>query len=72
MINEEVRKAVEVRLKVGENILWAVSADDAYRAESQDITFTDRVWNYVMGTLVLGMVCYHASENLIALSLIHI
>jgi len=63
MLDENVRKAMEVRLKSGEKILWAESASAKVRAESEGMTTQDRVWQYVVAIFFLGSTLFYGYER---------
>jgi len=64
MLDEKVRKIVEGRLKSGETILWAESADAKVRAESEGTTPQDRIWQYVGAIFFLGSFLVYGYESI--------
>lgn len=65
MLNDKARRAIEVRLKSGEEVLWAESADPRVRAESEGITVQDTIWQYVFAVFVLGIILYNGYQSVI-------
>jgi len=53
------------RLKSGETILWAESANAKVRAESEGTTAQDTIWQYVGAIFFLGLFSYYGYESLL-------
>ena len=56
---------MDVRLKAGEIILWAETANASVRAKSEGLTLQDKAWQYIGATFLLALFLFNGYESII-------
>lgn len=55
---------MKIRLKAGETVLWAESANAKIRAKNEGMTLQDKIWQYVGAIFFLGLCLYYGYESI--------